>query len=101
MRDAMHDRREERRNAGAYMALARKSGISNGQSHGVLDNETRTLFGRLIAEGKPSKKASAVRARPVTPTIVPARATSHQSSRYIGFLVSFGIGAFAASFLRR
>lgn len=101
MRDAMHDPREERRNAGSYMALARKSRISNGQSHGALDDETRTLFVRLIAEGKPSRKASAVQVRPVAPTTVPARATSPQSGRYVGLLVAFGIGAIAANLLQR
>jgi hypothetical protein len=97
MREEMHRAQDERRNAGTYMALARRSGLANGQSHGALDNETRALFGKLIAEGKHPQKTSATPSR----EIESVGADMPRPNGKLGLLVAFGFGAIAASLLQR
>ena len=97
MREWIRNAQDERRKAGTYVALARRSGYANGHSDGTLDTETRALFCRLIAEGKDSQQALNIQA----PVSNSETAISPSSKSYFGVLVAFAVGAISANLLQR
>jgi hypothetical protein len=97
MREWIRNAQNERREAGTYMALARRSGYANSHSHGTLDTETRALFCRLIAEGKDSQQVLDIQ-----PSVSDSEtAISPSLKSYLGVLVAFAVGAISANLLQR
>ena len=101
MGDTLPIPRPTRRKQDAYMALARKSKLSNGQAHGTLDDEARALFGRLLVEGRSAQAPAAAQPRAATPTSEPATTQTPHPKRFFDLLVAFGVGAIAANLLQR
>jgi hypothetical protein len=90
--------RERRSNAAANLEARSSDTPSSARRSGPLDDETRNMFQRLMAESRHETGApEAVTAAPE----IPLDESAEPGGNIIGWLVAFGFGALAARLLSR